>query len=145
MREIIKYEALDGKLFDSAEQCENYENNHPFFNPKAIKFYSMNGKKIKDPNESVFLDCNQIVVFNEETLLTYINYRQHWGLKTPSLPSIPVSYPRHYVFREGAWQCYEEMIALINYDIAREFENEYEENEEEYHNLIEGVPINEQD
>jgi hypothetical protein len=84
-------------------------------------------------------------VFNEETLLTYINYRQHWGLRTPSLPSIPVPYPRHYVFREGAWQCYEEMIALINYDIAREFENEYEENEEEYHNLIEGVPINEQD
>lgn len=143
MREIIKYEALDGKLFDYKEECEDYESNHPFFNPKAIKFYSMNGKKIKDPNESVFLDCNQFIAFTEEALLTYIKYRERLGLKTPTLPSMPVPYPLHYIFRDGVWQCYEDIIASFTYGLKYDFENEYEENEEEYHNLIEGVPIDE--
>ena len=143
MREIIKYEALDGKLFDYKEECEDYESNHPFFNPKAIKFYSMNGKKIKDPNESVFLDCNQFIAFTKEALLTYIKYRERLGLKTPTLPNMPVLYPLHYIFRDGVWQCYEEIIASFTYGIKHDFENEYEENEEDYHNLIEGVPIDE--
>ena len=141
MRELIKYEALDGKLFDYKEECEDYERNHPFFNPKAIKFYSMNGKKIKDPNESVFLDCNQFIAFTKEALLTYIEYRERLGLKTPTLPSMPVPYPLHYIFRDGVWQCYEDIIAFFTYGLKHDFENEYEENEEEYHNLIEGVPI----
>ena len=49
MREITKYEAFDGRLFNNEQDCNEYEASHPFLNPKAIKFYSMNGKKIKDP------------------------------------------------------------------------------------------------
>ena len=136
MREVIKYEALDGKLFNTSEECSHYEENHPFLNPKEIKFYSMNGKKIKNPDESVFLDCNQFIVFSENALLTYMEYRKRFGLKTPELPTMPVMYPLHYVFKEGVWQCYEEMLALIEYNLVQQFENEYEENEEDYHNLV---------
>ena len=137
MREIIKYEALDGRIFMTREECEEYEIDHPFTNPKAIKFYSVNGKKIKDPDESVFLDSNQFVVFSEEALSVYQEYRLRFGLKAPALPSMPVPYPLHYSFKNNEWLCYEEAIAMLTFEMRQEFSMEYEDNDEDRHNLVE--------
>ena len=135
MREIVRYEALDGKLFDDKDACQEYEKDHPFLNPKAIKFYSINGKKIKDPSESVFIDSNRFIVFNESALLTYQEYCQRFGLKAPHVPTMSVTYPLHYAFKNNSWNCYEELIAIIESEMDEDFTSEYEDNEEDRHNL----------
>lgn len=137
MREVLKYEAFDGVLFDTKLECEEYEKNHVFLNPNEIKFYSLNGKKIKGPCESVFIDANRFVVFNEEALTTFIEFRRRLKLKAPELPTMEedVDYPLHYVFKNNDWLCYEDFIAILKDDMLHEFTSEYEENEEDRHNL----------
>ena len=138
MREITVtyYEAFDGKQFNIKEECEAYESNHPFFNPKAIKFYSMNGKKISDPCESVFIDSNRFRVFNEEALTCYQDFCRRMGMKVPPNPNIEQQWPFHYVFEDGRWHCVEHEAQYWINKLAVDFLPEYEDNEEDLHNLV---------
>ena len=136
MRETTKFEAIDGKLFDSREACLEYEKDHPFMNPKEIKFYSSNGKKIKDPNENVFIDSNLFIVYTEKALATYQEYCQKMRIKVPKEPQMPTPFPLHYVFRNSEWICIEGRIMELEYDRRTCFLDEYEENEEDLHNLV---------
>ena len=136
MKEVIKYEAFDGKLFDIKENCEEYETNHPLFNPQSIKFYSLNGKKIKNPSESVFIDANRFIAFNEKALVAYQNYCARLGLCVPEFPKLYCKYPLHYMFGAAGWYCIEDVIDQCYADMETGFQDEYEENEEDRHNLV---------
>lgn len=135
MREIVRYEALDGKLFASKEDCIAYEKDHPFLDPKEIKFYSENGKKIKDPNENVFLDSNRFIAFTERGLTAYQDYCRRMGIKVPEDPKLPTFFPRHYMYVGTEWICIEGRMVELEYDLQTGFLDEYEENEEDCHNL----------
>lgn len=132
MREVIKYEAFDGVLFDTKALCEKHEVNHILFNPHRIKFYSLNGKKIKGPSESVLIDANRFIAWDAEALATYQAYCSLYGLSIPESPTC-VGYPLHYVFNSG-WVCIEDTIEQLYQEIEN-FSDEYEENEEDHHNL----------
>lgn len=136
MRKIVKYEALDGKLFDNEEACATYEVNHPFLNPEEIQFYSLRGKQIKNPCESVFLDSNRFVVYTSDALKTYQEYCERFRIKAPEDTHLPCAYPRHYIFAGNEWMCIEEQILELECDLKTFFLNEYEDNEEERHNLV---------
>ena len=144
MRELTRYEAFDGKIFDLKEDCEVYEREHPFLNPNEIKFYSINGKKIKGPCESVFLDSNRFVVFSAKTFENYQTYCRHIGLRVPPEPSHLIPFPHHYLFINNHWECLEDKIFDYQLEIENGFLDEYEDNEEDRHNLVDkGIPIGE--
>ena len=136
MREITKYEAFDGRLFNNEQDCNDYEASHPFLNPKAIKFYSMNGKKIKDPDERVFIDNNRFIAYTKEGLTAYQDFCAHMGLKIPAEPRLPTPFPRHYIFEGNKWICIEGRINELEANRATYFLDEYEEDsDEQRHNL----------
>lgn len=135
MRKIVRYEALDGRPFDNEEDCLKYEANHPFLNPKEIQFYSLRGKKIKSPCESVFIDSNRFVVYTPQALQTYQDYCERFHIKAPADTQIPCPFPRHYIFVGNEWTCIQEQIRQLELDLDAFFLNEYEENEEDRHNL----------
>ena len=136
MREIIRYEAFDGTYFDNREACEDYERNHILSQPEEIKFYSINGKKIKSPCESVFLDSSRFIAHTPEALRAYQDYCVFLGLKVPPEPIYLVPFPRHYMFSNGEWACLEAKILEAEHDIQYCFLDEYEDNEEDRHNLV---------
>lgn len=143
MREIIRYEALDGKLFAFKEECIAYEKDHPFLNPKEIKFYSINGKKIKDPNENVFIDSNRFIAYTERGLNAYQEYCKRMGIKVPEEPQLPTPYPLHYMYTGIDWICIEGRMMELQYDLKTCFLDEYEDNEEDHHNLVDNLSYEE--
>lgn len=138
MREVKRYEALDGKLFLSGTDCLDYEKDHPFLDSKEMEFYSLNGKRIKTPNESVFLDSNYLAIYSERALSYYQQYCERMNLRIPAWPDheLNISFPWHYCFNNGGWVCIEEEISKYNTMLDSNFNKEYEENEEDYHNLV---------
>lgn len=138
MREVKRYEALDGKLFLSETDCLDYEKDHPFLDHKEMEFYSLNGKRIKTPNESVFLDSNYLAIYSERALSYYQQYCERMNLRIPAWPDhkLQIPFPWHYCFNNGGWVCIEEEISKYNTMLNSNFNKEYEENEENYHNLV---------
>lgn len=126
MREVKAWESFDGELFLEEEKCKAYEEGHIFYNPEQICFYSNYGKKIPSPNEQVFLDSNRFKVFTLKALKNYQNYCKFLHIAVPHIPEMELTYPLHYVFVSGAWQCMEEQIVLIKAKMAEEFQDEYE-------------------
>ena len=138
MREVKRYEALDGKLFFSETDCLDYEKGHPFLDSKEMEFYSLNGKRIKTPNESVFLDSNYLAIYSERALSYYQQYCERMNLRIPAWPDheLNIPFPWHYCFNNGGWVCIEEEIIKYSSMLSSNFSTEYEENEEDYHNLV---------
>ena len=138
MREVKRYEALDGKLFLSETDCLDYEKGHPFLDSKEMEFYSLNGKRIKTPNERVFLDSNYLAIYSERALSYYQQYCERMNLRIPAWPDheLNIPFPWHYCFNNGGWVCIEEVISKYNTMLDSNFNKEYEENEEDYHNLV---------
>ena len=46
MKEITMYQALDGEVFDSAFECEEYERRH-YTPPESIKFYDIDMHELR--------------------------------------------------------------------------------------------------
>lgn len=127
MKEIVRYEAFDGTFFHTKEECETYEENHPFRDERSITFYSVNGKKVANPCESVYLDSNRFIAYTEEALLLYQHYCEKMGIKIPTAPALAVPYPLHYQFERGKWTCIEGRIAELQDSLTYNFLPEYED------------------
>lgn len=134
MREVIRYEAFDGAVFNTQEECEYYEKNHIFNDESRIIFYSFNNKKIKNPCEFVFIDSNRFQVFDEQALIAYQLYCDNLKIARPETSKY-VTFPLHYVYENNQWVCLEERIAMDRLTISIGYRDDYEENEEDRHNL----------
>lgn len=134
MREIIRYEAFDGVVFNTQEECEYYEKNHIFNDESRIIFYSFNNKKIKNPCEFVFIDSNRFQVFDEQALIAYQLYCDNLKIARPKSGKY-ATFPLHYVYENNQWVCLEERIAMDRLTISTGYRDDYEENEEDRHNL----------
>ena len=135
MREIKYWESFDGVQFDNEEDCALYEQGHVLFDSSRIKFYSNNGNFIPDPCEPVLLDSNRFKVFDDEALGAYIQYCNGLNIKAPDYPAMPVSYPLHYRFIGGFWECIEDEIMKLNYALKIDFDDTVIEEEEGRHDL----------
>ena len=134
MREVIRYEAFDGAVFNTQEECEYYEKNHIFRDESRIIFYSSNNKKIKNPCEFVFLDSNKFQVFDEQALIAYQLYCDNLKIARPESGRYAI-FPLHYVYENNQWVCLEERITMDSFTISNGYRDDYEENEEDRHNL----------
>ena len=128
MKEIKIWQAFDGMRFSSENECKEYEKNHVLYNLNNILFYSDRGRLITTPCEHVFLDSNRFEVKDQKSLESYINYCKHLEITPPRIPSIFLTYPLHFRFLNGRWECIEERLAELEYDLQNEFNSNLIEN-----------------
>lgn len=142
MLQVSHWKAFDGRLFNSEEDCREYESAHPFLDMNQIVFYSNEGRIIGDPDEHVLIDSNAFKVSNREVFTMYAQFRKELKLKEPKAAN--VEFPCHYCFMNNKWICIEEEILKWQNILRNSFTDEFVENEDERHDLVGRIETDEQ-
>lgn len=123
MRVIEKYVSMDGKEFDTADACVQYEER--VFNDNTLRLYTEDGKRI--PNKEMYSRSNEAFGVVWEGFDAYDRLRELWN-EDYGLFEFPRKEYGTYVFAdcEGdeGWFDYSDVMAKVNFwnNIAEQFE-----------------------
>ena len=124
MKVIEKYVSMDGKEFNTADECVQYE--EKVFNDNTLRLYTGDGRRI--PNTDIHNRFYEIYGIAWESLEAYDRLRKSWD-EYPGNFNFPRREHGAYIFvdyEEGeGWFNYFDIMAKADFwrDIAKRFDN----------------------
>ena len=122
MKVIEKYVSMDGKEFDTADECVQHE--EKVFNDNTLRMYTQDGKRI--PNEEMCSRSHEAFAVVWEGFEAYDRLRELWN-EDYGIFDFPHTEYGAYIFAdyEGneGWFDYSDVMAKINFwtNIAKQF------------------------
>ncbi len=123
MKVIEKYVSMDGKEFDTADACVQYEER--VFNDNTLRMYAKDGKRI--PNEEMYSRSQEAFGVVWESFEAYDRLQELWD--EDYLFEFPCAEYGAYIFvtfeeGKGCWFDYSEVMAKVNFwgNVAKRFD-----------------------